>query len=173
MKHCKPDEQWFSALRSWAKVAPLLAALIAPITSLMDIPALVVCLTWIARGYALKHLWQQTWYTEYGVQKSNLNTPRLVLSAIGLAFNLIANGLIVMRFSATSTYWKLATQLSLYCWIAKVSHLHLSVRLVWNADDLLLKDSNRTGKRLGIACVLKLTSCYERNFKINIIICEC
>ena len=54
-----------------------------------------------------------------------------------------------------------------------MSHLHLSVRLVWNADDLLLKDSNRTGKRLGIACALKLTSCYERNFKINIIICEC
>lgn len=164
MKHCKPDEQRFSALRSWAKVAPLLAALIAPITSLMDIPALVVCLTWIARGYTLKHLWQQTWYTEYGVQKSNLNTPRLVLSAIGLAFNLIANGLIVMRFSATSTYWKLATQLSLYCWIAKVSHLHLSVRWVWNADDLLLKDSNRTGKRLGIACAFEIDQLLRTQF---------
>src|ERR1700729_878060 len=31
-----------STLRSWAKLYPLLAALIAPITSLLDIPALTV-----------------------------------------------------------------------------------------------------------------------------------
>ena len=43
MGQCKPDEQKFATLRSWAKVAPLLAALISPITSLMDIPALAVC----------------------------------------------------------------------------------------------------------------------------------
>ena len=43
MGQCKPDEQRFATLRSWANVAPLLAALISPITSLMDIPALAVC----------------------------------------------------------------------------------------------------------------------------------
>ena len=32
----------YSILRSWAKICPLLAALVAPITSLLDIPALTV-----------------------------------------------------------------------------------------------------------------------------------
>ena len=45
-----------------------------------------------------------------------------------------------------------------------MSHLHLSVRLVWNADDLLLKDSNRTGKRLGIACAFKIDQLLRTQF---------
>lgn len=72
--------------------------------------------------------WQQHWYTKDGAEQPDF-TASLVLSAIGLAFNLLANALIVMRFSANASYWKLATQLSLVCWIVKVSFMHL--QYVW------------------------------------------
>ena len=44
-----------------------------------------------------------------------------MLSAVGLAFNLLANGLLVLRFSATASHWHLATVISLLCWFLKVS----------------------------------------------------
>ncbi|KAF7971393.1 hypothetical protein HWV62_21228 [Athelia sp. TMB] len=88
-------------IREWAKIAPLLAALIAPITSLLDIPALT-----------------QNWYTKNNVPQKDF-TASLVLSAVGLAFNLTANALLVARFSAEGKYWHLATQMSLGCWIVK------------------------------------------------------
>ncbi|KZP04697.1 hypothetical protein FIBSPDRAFT_386019 [Athelia psychrophila] len=87
--------------REWAKIAPLLAALIAPVTSLLDIPALT-----------------QNWYSQYGSPVKDF-TASIVLSAIGLVFNLFANGLLVVRFSADGKYWELATKVSLGCWIAK------------------------------------------------------
>lgn len=131
LKHGKPVEERFASLRSWSKVAPLLASLIAPITSLLDIPALTVCSTILNFPEVHAHAffgWQQHWYTKDGAEQPDF-TASLVLSAIGLAFNLLANALIVMRFSANASYWKLATQLSLVCWIVKVSFMHL--QYVW------------------------------------------
>ncbi|KIM79102.1 hypothetical protein PILCRDRAFT_567574 [Piloderma croceum F 1598] len=90
-----------STLRSWAKLYPLLAALIAPITSLLDIPALT-----------------QRWYARYGVPQPDF-TASIVLSAVGLVFNLLANALLVLRFSATAKSWHLATVISLVCWFLK------------------------------------------------------
>ena len=62
---------------------------------------------------------QQHWYAKYGVPQKDF-TASIVLSAVGLAFNLLANGLIVLRFSATERLWHIATVLSLLCWFLKV-----------------------------------------------------
>lgn len=43
----------------------------------------------------------------------------IILSAIGLLFNLVANALLVLRFSTDGKYWEIATRLSLGCWIVK------------------------------------------------------
>ena len=96
---------------------------------LMDGPTTIVGESCSVAGCS--HISHYEPYRYDGVQPTNFKTPRLVLSGIGLAFNLIANGLIVMRFSVTTSYWKLATQLFLYCWIAKVSYLHLSACLIY------------------------------------------
>lgn len=50
-------------------------------------------------------------------------TPNLALSALGLAFNVIANGLLVFRFSARIAWWKTAMILSTVCWVIKVNSL--------------------------------------------------
>lgn len=72
---------------------------------------------------------QQHWYSKYGVPQKDF-TASIILSAIGLAFNLIANALLVARFSASERYWYIATKLSLVCWIAKVNNDPLAGRRV-------------------------------------------
>lgn len=116
------SEVKYSSLQYWAKIAPLLAALIAPITSLLDIPALTVCKIPSLNMSRWTSLSQQHWYARYGVPQPDF-TASVVLSAVGLAFNLLANALLVLRFSATATYWHVATVLSSLCWLLKVSIL--------------------------------------------------
>jgi Ion channel len=90
------------AVSQTGKHAQLVAALIAPISTLLDIPALT-----------------QKWYSYQG---QALEDPyqSLVLSAISLAANIAANALLVLRFSVTANkLWKWSTRASLACWFLK------------------------------------------------------
>ncbi|WWC60913.1 uncharacterized protein I303_103489 [Kwoniella dejecticola CBS 10117] len=89
-------------LKTFAKYCPLVSAIFAPLSTLLDIPALT-----------------QHWYAQFGTPQSD-PTACLILSAIGLALNIIANILLVMRFSAKSMWWwRHATRWSLICWVGK------------------------------------------------------
>ena len=89
--------------RSRAAFVPLLAAVIAPLSTLLDIPALT-----------------EPWFFERG---NRLSDPKvnITLSAVGLVVNFLANVLLVLRFSVGNQWWKWATRSSLACWIMKVS----------------------------------------------------
>ncbi|WWC69262.1 uncharacterized protein I206_103200 [Kwoniella pini CBS 10737] len=89
-------------IKTFAKYCPLVSAIFAPLSTLLDIPALT-----------------QHWYAQYGTPQPD-PTACLALSAIGLALNIIANMLLVMRFSAKSNWWwKHSTRWSLLCWLGK------------------------------------------------------
>ncbi|KAF8580266.1 voltage-gated potassium channel [Ramaria rubella] len=99
-------------IHTWATVAPLLSAVFAPFSTLFDIPALT-----------------EPWFIHFDPtilldpNKANEfpdRTASIVLSAIGLAFNIIANALLFVRFSANAHWWRLATRMSLVFWISKV-----------------------------------------------------
>ncbi|KAG8718876.1 hypothetical protein FRC08_004164 [Ceratobasidium sp. 394] len=89
-------------LHLFASVAPLTASLIAPLAVLLDIPALT-----------------EKWYTRDGESQSD---PRasLILSGFSLGFSLIANVLLVIRFSLGGSRWRIATRVSVLCWTVKV-----------------------------------------------------
>ncbi|KAG8712754.1 hypothetical protein FRC11_014283, partial [Ceratobasidium sp. 423] len=86
----------------FAGVSPLTAALIAPLAVLLDIPALT-----------------EKWYTRNGQPQSD---PRasLILSGLSLGFSLIANALLVVRFSLQGKGWTAATRISVVCWVIRV-----------------------------------------------------
>ncbi|WWD16124.1 hypothetical protein CI109_100549 [Kwoniella shandongensis] len=91
-----------SHIRSIAKYCPLVSAILAPLSTLMDIPAL-----------------SQHWYIRDGVAQPDFKTS-IVLSAIGLALNVIANVLLVVRFSSKAPFWvNHSTKWSLLFWILK------------------------------------------------------
>ncbi|EIN11143.1 voltage-gated potassium channel [Punctularia strigosozonata HHB-11173 SS5] len=94
---------WRQRIHDLATVAPLLAAVIAPLSVLLDIPAL-----------------SQTWYLKNGVPQPDPKAS-LVLSAIGLSFNVFANSLLIIRFSLAEKPWRIATRVSTACWGVKVS----------------------------------------------------
>ncbi|KAJ1300970.1 hypothetical protein OPQ81_003395 [Rhizoctonia solani] len=81
---------------------PLAAAVIAPLAVLLDIPALT-----------------EKWYTLNGQPQSDPR-PSLILSGLSLGFSLIANALLVIRFSLQGKRWMIATQISVVCWVVKV-----------------------------------------------------
>ncbi|KAG9125493.1 hypothetical protein FRC07_007378 [Ceratobasidium sp. 392] len=91
-----------SRIRAFASVAPLTAAVIAPLAVLLDIPALT-----------------EKWYIRDGEHQPD---PRasLILSGFSLGFSLIANVLLVVRFSLDGSRWRIATRVSVLCWIVKV-----------------------------------------------------
>ncbi|EJT99352.1 voltage-gated potassium channel [Dacryopinax primogenitus] len=101
------DPPWYSKQRLWhratafATVCPLLASVIAPLSILLDIPALA-----------------QTWYSSNG-QPLPDPTASLVLSGFSLAFSIIADSLLLVRFLVWEQYWRLATHVSTICWIVK------------------------------------------------------
>ncbi|OXC65870.1 potassium channel protein [Cryptococcus neoformans] len=89
-------------LRSFAKYCPLISATLAPFSTLMDIPAL-----------------SQRWYSNNGVTQPDPKAS-LILSAVGLALNVVANILLVIRFSSKAPFWvNHSTKWSLYCWLGK------------------------------------------------------
>jgi potassium channel subfamily K len=84
--------------------APLIAALLAPAATLFDIPAL-----------------SQRWYDFDGAQ---LNDPpaSLILSAISLAFSVVANSLLVLRFCVHNPRgWRIAIFVSTMSWFMKTA----------------------------------------------------
>ncbi|KII87652.1 hypothetical protein PLICRDRAFT_643132 [Plicaturopsis crispa FD-325 SS-3] len=96
--HNKETSRWVEASR----YAPLVAALLAPLSTIYDIPAL-----------------SQRWYVlSDGTQVPDPKAS-LILSAVGLAFNVGANTLLALRFSSSNRRWRIATVLSLALWIAK------------------------------------------------------
>jgi hypothetical protein len=72
-------------LRQFANYAPLLAALLAPLSTLYDIPSL-----------------SQKWYSYDGAELADPKAS-LVLSGISLAVSVTANTLLVLRFSVSLT----------------------------------------------------------------------
>lgn len=85
------------------RMCPLLAAIIAPLSVMFDIPAL-----------------SQPWY---GMENQRLTdeTTSLILSTISLFTNLVANILLLLRFSVNSRRsYTIATRISIVFWIAKV-----------------------------------------------------
>ncbi|WVQ98939.1 hypothetical protein IAU59_006071 [Kwoniella sp. CBS 9459] len=90
------------SFKTFAKYCPLVSAIFAPLSTLLDIPALT-----------------QHWYAQYGVTQPDPKAS-LILSAIGLALNVLANVLLVVRFSSKTTFWwRHATRWSLISWIGK------------------------------------------------------
>ncbi|EJD04357.1 voltage-gated potassium channel [Fomitiporia mediterranea MF3/22] len=93
-------------LKSLPIFAPLFAAVAAPMSTLMDIPSLT-----------------EPWFFQheaYG-DSTKLPDPRanIVLSAVGLAFNVLANALLILRFSVREGRWRYTTRVSLICWVVK------------------------------------------------------
>lgn len=90
-------------IKDLAAIAPLLAAIIAPLSILFDIPALT-----------------ERWYLKAGVEQAD-PTASLALSGVGLGANIIANVLLVVRFSTADEWWRVATRASIVWWTTKVS----------------------------------------------------
>lgn len=68
-------------VKMWANNAPLIAALLAPASTLYDIPAL-----------------SQRWYSLNGVEQTDPSAS-LILSAFSLSASITANALLILRFS--------------------------------------------------------------------------
>ncbi|KAM0746778.1 voltage-gated potassium channel [Meredithblackwellia eburnea MCA 4105] len=93
----------FNSIHDQSKFLPLLAAVAAPLSTLLDIPAL-----------------SQKWYL---LNNSPIPDPRacIVLSSISLTLNLLANVLLVTRFTAGERHWRIASAASTVCWCLKLA----------------------------------------------------
>ncbi|RSH80075.1 hypothetical protein EHS25_007344 [Saitozyma podzolica] len=91
----------FRTLRTFAKYCPLIAAVLAPLSTLLDIPALA-----------------EPWFARNGIPVHDFRAS-VVLSAVGLALNVLANLLLVLRFSSSKEKrWRHATTWSTLCWLS-------------------------------------------------------
>lgn len=101
-----------------AAIAPLLAAIISPLSILFDIPALT-----------------ERWYLKGSIEQPD---PRasLALSGVGLGANIIANVLLVVRFSTADEWWRVATRASIVWWTTKVS---LFCQVIYRHKSLMVK----------------------------------
>lgn len=64
--------------------------------------------------------YKEKWYTKDGVSQPDFKAS-LVLSAISLVATVIANALLVIRFSLTARRWRVATRISVIFWAIKVA----------------------------------------------------
>lgn len=95
-------DHWRQAAHNTLRLVPLLAALVAPLSVLYDVPAL-----------------SQPWYGKED-QALTDETTSLILSSFSLALNIAANGLLLLRFSVDSPKkYTLATRASMIMWILK------------------------------------------------------
>lgn len=100
-------------MKDIARYCPLAAAILAPLSTLLDIPALSVS----NRGFLSSR--QQHWYELYDEPQDD-PAACLALSAVGLGLNVLANLLLLLRFSTRSqAYTSIATRISLLSWIGK------------------------------------------------------
>lgn len=91
-----------ASARTWATWAPLAAALLAPVSTIYDVPST-----------------SQRWYTYNGESLPD-PTASLILSGFSLAFSILANTALVFRFSVrVAKSWRWATRISLVGWILK------------------------------------------------------
>lgn len=102
-----------------ATIAPLLSAVIAPLAVLYDIPAL-----------------SEKWYSYNGVIQPDFKAS-LVLSGVSLAASIIANALLIIRFSLTARRWRIATRISVIFWGIKVCCSTIGRHFI--ADSLVTK----------------------------------
>ncbi|KAL8291716.1 hypothetical protein RQP46_001974 [Phenoliferia psychrophenolica] len=91
-----------SRITDIAKFAPLVAAVLAPLSTLLDIPAL-----------------SQNWFLLEGKEAPDPGVS-LALSAVSLAMNVLANSLLVARFTVRESRWRAVTVASVVCWIIKL-----------------------------------------------------
>lgn len=100
-------KRWcIAALLFCGNSSQLLAALVAPVSTLLVIPAL-----------------SQPWYRlRHGTQAPVSDPPvNLVLSAINLFTNTLANAFLLVRFSVADQHiWKVAIRISLFLWIVNL-----------------------------------------------------
>ncbi|KAJ4473895.1 voltage-gated potassium channel [Lentinula aciculospora] len=94
-------------LKTLPVFAPLIAAVIAPLSTLLDIPALA-----------------EPWFFQYHPESGTLTKlpdppTNITLSGVSLGFNVLANALLIVRFSLTEGLWQHSTNVSLVCWIVK------------------------------------------------------
>jgi potassium channel subfamily K len=104
-----------------ARTLPLIAAIFAPISTLLDIPALTQ--RWYLLNSGDFHVFRHdACVLILSLVPQRDFTASLVLSVIGLTFNVLANALLIIRFSTGERWWRVATYLSTICWIVKVRH---------------------------------------------------
>ena len=63
---------------------------------------------------------QEKWYTQGGTPQPD-PTASLILSGFGLGMSVVANALLIIRFSLEDQAWRMATYVSVIFWIIKVS----------------------------------------------------
>ncbi|KAB5589920.1 Outward-rectifier potassium channel TOK1 [Ceratobasidium theobromae] len=111
-----------SSIYRFASIAPLIASLIAPFAVLLDIPALTVGNFFLVDSLNMMPAvitLQENWYTRNREPQPDPHAS-LILSGLSLGSSVVANALLVMRFSFTSDGWIMATRLSVVCWAVRV-----------------------------------------------------
>ncbi|KAG8985727.1 hypothetical protein FRB94_005465 [Tulasnella sp. JGI-2019a] len=101
LRYIHPKE-WMRHLRDLSLVSPTLAGVLAPFCVLLDVPSVT-----------------ENWYQLNHVPQTDPKAS-LILSGLGLLFSIIANGLLILRFSLTDRAWWIATCISVFCWLLKV-----------------------------------------------------
>ncbi|CCG82310.1 putative Ion channel [Taphrina deformans PYCC 5710] len=97
-------EHWLATMHSVFRMFPLMACLIAPLSVLLDIPAL-----------------SQPWYG-YESQRLTDEKTSLILSSLSLFFNLVANILLFLRFTmANRKAYTVVTRVSMIFWLLKAA----------------------------------------------------
>ncbi|KAG8863540.1 hypothetical protein FRB96_008280 [Tulasnella sp. 330] len=93
---------WVAHIRGLSRISPTVAAVLAPFCVLLDIPSVT-----------------ENWYQLHHVPQPD-PAASLVLSGLGLAFSVVANALLIVRFSLADGAWWFATCISVLCWLFKV-----------------------------------------------------
>ncbi|KAF8321589.1 voltage-gated potassium channel [Clavulina sp. PMI_390] len=95
-------EDWPNHIHDLATISPLIGGVLAPLSVLYDIPAL-----------------SEKWYTLDGVPQADFKAS-LILSSLSLSLTILANALLVYRFSSVATRWRVSMRLSVVLWAMKV-----------------------------------------------------
>jgi hypothetical protein len=121
-------------VKMWANNAPLIAALLAPASTLYDIPAL-----------------SQRWYSLNGVEQTDPSAS-LILSAFSLSASITANALLILRFSIR--WSKVSQSLPRYCRIGPYPTYETGLEMGYSTVYFWLdhQDWYRDGKSYNIWC---------------------
>ncbi|KZT57304.1 voltage-gated potassium channel [Calocera cornea HHB12733] len=92
--------KYYDSALAAARLAPLTAAILAPLASLLAVPAV-----------------SQNWFADSNGDGVPDTEASLVLSGVSLGLVLIANALLVLRFSKAQKRWRIITTISTFVWI--------------------------------------------------------